>query len=357
MERYIAVDNVCAWPCLTQAPDGTLLATLFDQPTHGGCEGDTACWVSEDEGRSWQFRGTAMPHEPGTNSGMNHAAGFAGDGGLVVITSGRDNRPPVGTIVSADKSRILPPVVCRSHDAGRTWVRDGQVENPPGFENPPIAFGPIQIVDKATLGVPMHSDKNLYYYTSGDEGRTWQMGARIAAGNYNESCLCTLTNGRLLVAARTYGDQHLELFISDDVGRSWRNTGPLTLAGQIPGNLLQLKNGRILLTFSLRNPGLRGIGYRWSEDNGETWGRPGLLLDFEMITDGGYPSSVELCDGTIVTVYYAGAIPAHRRYHMGVLRWTPEQLKDPGAFTQSYAGGKVWNKTHAGIESAISDEI
>jgi hypothetical protein len=38
-------------------------------------------------------------------------------------------------------------------------------------------------------------------------------------------------------------------------------------------------------------------------------------------TDGGYPSTVLLADGTFVTAYYCRGIPAHQRYHMGVVRW------------------------------------
>ena len=46
-----------------------------------------------------------------------------------------------------------------------------------------------------------------------------------------------------------------------------------------------------------------------------------LLVNLEDATDGGYPSSVQLKDGTIVTAYYANQIQAHRRYHMGVVHW------------------------------------
>ena len=53
-ERFIAVDNVCAWPNLTHLPDGTtIVATIFNQPTHGGWEGDVECWASTDGGRTW----------------------------------------------------------------------------------------------------------------------------------------------------------------------------------------------------------------------------------------------------------------------------------------------------------------
>lgn len=51
MERYIAVDNVCAWPNLTRLADGSIVATIFNQPTHGGWEGDVECWASTDFGK------------------------------------------------------------------------------------------------------------------------------------------------------------------------------------------------------------------------------------------------------------------------------------------------------------------
>ena len=35
MERYVAIDDVCAWPNLTLMPDGAIVATIFNQPTSG----------------------------------------------------------------------------------------------------------------------------------------------------------------------------------------------------------------------------------------------------------------------------------------------------------------------------------
>jgi hypothetical protein len=35
MERYVAIDNVCAWPNRTQLPGGVIVATLYNQPCHG----------------------------------------------------------------------------------------------------------------------------------------------------------------------------------------------------------------------------------------------------------------------------------------------------------------------------------
>jgi hypothetical protein len=41
----------------------------------------------------------------------------------------------------------------------------------------------------------------------------------------------------------------------------------------------------------------------------------------EDAADVGYPASVQVQDGTIVTAYYCDRIPAHQRYHMGIARW------------------------------------
>ena len=45
------------------------------------------------------------------------------------------------------------------------------------------------------------------------------------------------------------------------------------------------------------------------------------LVNFGDASDGGYPSSIQLEDETIVTAYYASSTPCHNRYHMGVIFW------------------------------------
>jgi hypothetical protein len=99
----------------------------------------------------------------------------------------------------------------------------------------------------------------------------------------------------------------------------------VTVGAQHPAHLLLLKDGRVLLTYGIRNRGLYGVGARISADDGESWGPPGLLVDLHGATDGGYPSSVQAIDGTIVTAYYCDGISAHQRYHMGVVRWTADE--------------------------------
>lgn len=44
-ERYVAIDNIGAWPNLTLMPDGEIAAVVFNQPCHGTWEGESECWV------------------------------------------------------------------------------------------------------------------------------------------------------------------------------------------------------------------------------------------------------------------------------------------------------------------------
>mgnify|MGYP001385002720 FL=1 len=67
------------------------------------------------------------------------------------------------------------------------------------------------------------------------------------------------------------------------------------------------------------------IGVRFSKDEGRTWGAPARLVSLPESTDGGYPATEQLRDGTLVTAYYSNGIPEHKRYLMGVVRWrSPE---------------------------------
>ena len=133
----------------------------------------------------------------------------------------------------------------------------------------------------------------------------------------------------------------LELAVSRDEGRTWQNRGPLTLTNQKPGHILELQSGELLLSYGTRIPGMFGVALRLSTDGGETWSLPNPLIHIVHKTDCGYPCSVQLQDGTIVTAYYFGpkvgphspgflsgpsALPWHYRYHMGVARWHIEDL-------------------------------
>ncbi|MBS1830790.1 MAG: exo-alpha-sialidase [Acidobacteria bacterium] len=337
-ERYIAIDNVCAWPNLTLLPGGTILAHIFGKPAHGLIEGDLETWASDDEGRLWTRQGVPAVHEPGTTR-IHVAAGLANDGSLVAITTGWGG-PGL-------RGHVIEPWVSRSTDGGKTWQRTaGKLKAPSNVQHL-IAFGNVVAMGGSKLAAPLYAGrrspaelrgekKSLYpslndshLFFSNDDGRTWGDPVLIGSEKYNETAVIRLRADRWLAAARTIGGA-MDLFISEDEGRTWKLDGPLTPPSHHPGHLLQLKDGRILLTYGIRerlkvsatltNPDY-AIGVRFSKDEGRTWSAPSRLVSLPGSTDGGYPATVQLPDGTLVTAYYSNGIPEHRRYHMGVVRW------------------------------------
>jgi len=322
-EPIVAVDNVCAWPNLTRLPDGAVLATIFNQPSHGSVAGDVDCYASTDGGRSWQKRGTPAAHEPDTNR-MNVAAGLTTGGDLLVISSGWSNRYPEGQQRAAFRAGILEPWVCRSADGGRTWKVDRKAfpaRGPRGGDC--IPFGDIVPGADGQLRVAIYEvlklrDDRVYVYRSPDDGKTWGEPAALDEKNFrNETALVHLGGGKWLAAARV---SELQLYRSEDDAKTWTACGPLTRPSQHPGDFLPLRDGRLMLTYGNRTAD-RGVDVRFTRDAGKTWSAPLRVADFQ--GDGGYPASVQLADGSVVTAYYASKSSYHHRYHMGVVVWDP----------------------------------
>lgn len=331
-ERYVAVDNVCAWPNLTVLADGTIIATIFGQPSHGRAEGDVECWATSD-GRFWTRRGVAAAHEPGANR-MNVAAGLTTSGDLLVLSSGWSvKKDAQGQVVAL--ADILPAWVCRSGDGGKTWNVDKNSfpKQPDGF-TPLIPFGDVLVgADRALRAACYARDEktrldSVWILRSADDGRTWKIQAKISSAN-NETALFHVGKGEWLAAARALGKtkQRLDLWRSTDDGQTWKDTGPVSEAAQHPAHLVRLRDGRLLLTYGNRVKGQFGVLAKLSSDNGHTWGPPITLVSDLLSGDCGYPASVQLPRGEILTAYYSNAAPDHRRYHMGTALWTPPAEK------------------------------
>ncbi len=169
-------------------------------------------------------------------------------------------------------------------------------------------------------------------YRSSDGGRTWGDASVIGGGNYNETDVLVPTSGPWLALCRTaafHTDEpgvnlqaNVRLFSSEDRGRTWAAGEHLSQPAQHPGHLLELADGRILATYGSRLPCLRGVLGRVSEDGGVNWCHPFVVVAGLGEKDLGYPSSVQVPGGDIVTAYYTNCAPWHQRYHMGVVRWS-----------------------------------
>lgn len=322
----VAVDNVCAWPNLTVLRDGTIVATIFNQPSHGRMAGDVECWASRD-GATWTKRGTPAPRASQDSNRMNVAAGLANNGDLLVISSGWS-----GPLPGPSLGHILPAWVSRSADGGKTWSIDREAfptwpeasrrkNSPDGICVP---FGDILAGHDGALRVALYSGQRgaTFIYRSPDDGKTWGQPVALDKDAFIvEPAVFHVGDGRWLAAARYRG---LDLYASDDDARTWTRRQKLTDAQQHPGHFARLNGGRLLLSYGNRVVP-KGVDVRFSDDHGLTWSDPFRVVEFE--DDGGYPSSVQLPDGRVLTAYYARRIAGHDRYHMGVVVWDPQTTR------------------------------
>lgn len=350
MERHLAIDQVCAWPNIKPLPNGEILALIFNQPCHLLWEGTIACHVSADQGRTWQFRSCPVVHAPGTNRG-NIAAGIGRDNRIVVLCGGWNHALPApGGDVQGDvgddrikyrqgDKKVLWPVCCISTDHGHRWqTRDITVageQHSVGW----VPYGDIITLPHGNLACSMYATTRTagnsaptgaFFWQSADGGLSWRRRSCIAEDG-NETALAMLPNGKIYAAVRK---QRLDLYESADAGHSWRLVSPLTGPAMYPGAFTLLADGHLLLTYGIRHKGLYGIGAMTMHLASGMWNTPMFIADFADAYDGGYPSSIQLADGTILTAYYCSPNREHPHYHMGTARWNwHEFFPPPGKLT------------------------
>jgi len=226
--------------------------------------------------------------------------------------------------------------IVRSTDGGKSWSqRIASVANSP--------HGPVELSDgrlfypglrRSTSGQWQrgnpHEGRPLGAAVSEDDGLTWEWSTTIdpAPGqqwaHYHEPHAVEAADGTIVLQIRTNAPdcpgQTLQTESSDG-GQTWTQVHPIGVWGQ-PSHLLRLRDGRLLMTYGYRREPF-GNQARISADCGRSWSEPIAISDDGDRGDLGYPSSVQLDDGTIVTVWYE----ANEEFPMAILRqarWTIE---------------------------------
>ena len=215
----------------------------------------------------------------------------------------------------------LPPM---AHLAG--WWRQRAVVLPEGT-----------VVGCATGRVqPDEPQNSAFALRSDDAGGTWELIpiARVrGAVGFNETYMTLLPDGRILALIRsTPPDGHLYRSFSADAGRTWSEPERLPIWG-FPAHVIRLRDGALLCAYAhRRHPfGVRAV---LSRDDGETWdaAHEKILRD-DSAGVVGYPTSVELADGTIFTAYELGKPTGEgERPHSYVAgsRYTPDYVAPLG---------------------------
>jgi hypothetical protein len=269
------------------------------------------------------------------------------DGGItwskpsVIVDSEKDDRNPAfgqatdGTLVLAyhwqagydDDGKWSPGPYKQdtkytlSHDNGLTWEEPRNLNLEIQRGNSP--FGKIFKDSEGVLYMPIYGAKNpepdvripfdttyTFLLSSKDNGQSWEDIIEVAKW-VNEADYLILPNGEWLCAARSQkrDEQAIYLFRSSDQGRSWSDGIRVTEAKEHPPDLARLSDGTLLLIFGVRHQPF-SIQGMVSRDSGHTWLNTRLLFADDLPgTDIGYPSTVRLSNGRIITVYYrAGKI-------------------------------------------------
>jgi hypothetical protein len=219
----------------------------------------------------------------------------------------REWRAANGRISSEQRQRELGNWMIRSTDGGVGWSARYRVP-----VNSP--HGPIVLRDGRLLycGVALWTpERKVGICQSTDDGVTWD---RIADGpvrpgdkadDYHELHAVEATSGRIICHIRNHNAANRGETLqteSDDGGKTWSTPHPIGVWG-LPSHLLRLKDGRLLMSYGYRRQPF-GNQSRLSADHGATWSEPLTISDDGAGGDLGYPSTVELDDGTLVTVWY-----------------------------------------------------
>ncbi len=218
-----------------------------------------------------------------------------------------------------------------SHDYGNTWeesvrvpvtaphgpvkTRSGRLlylgKEFPGYEGR-YRNGPDFLEDENDP-TPAEDRGRIFLYESFDDGRTWKKLSKldipdggIVAQNLHEPHIIELPSGELVAAIRGNDGEVYHKFSmffanSTDGGKTFSQPRSCEISGS-PPHLMQLPDGRILISFARREApcGIRAV---ISSDGCRSFGEE-MVLDEDYNGDIGYPATVALADGSLVTIYY-----------------------------------------------------
>ena len=338
------------WPSVTRTEGGKLVAIASGLRSEHVCPwGKTVLFTSTDDGATW-----SRPRVLNDTPLDDRDAGIISLGGekLLATWFSADRRPGFRpdhisqTNLSAFQmalDQVTNEVV--KHWSG-SWVRtsvDGELWSDyfPAPVNTP--HGPIRRAsgDLVYFGKSWHMPTDDVHdpaigkvgaYRSTDDGRTWQLLGTVPTpddvvdANFHEPHVVELPSGKLIgliryeqrEGSKAYDGFSMFQSESEDGGRTWSEAHHTGIYGS-PPHLIRHSSGALVCVYGYRKPP-HGERAMISYDDGRTWDADWVISDAPA-KDLGYPCSVEMPDGRILTVYYQYLDGAHRNTSLLYSMW------------------------------------
>jgi len=314
-ERVAAVRGGGYFPVLIRLQDGSLGAVVRGGAPHIGIRGRLDWIRSTDGGKTWSTPTVVVDSQW---DDRNPSLGQMADGTIVIGYAEAQTYNEKGEWDTEAGEYIQFYVT--SKDNGQTWSEKKLLYR--GAVRGGSPFGRIILLSDGSAlmsmygghdpdwqGAPTAEDVKgstmSAYVVSHDNGETWEDFTVVAPTGHNEMTLLALSDQRLIAMCRTDGGA-VDQYDSSDGGRTWEGPKPVTQASQHPPDVVRLASGKLLLVWGNRRAPL-GVCSMVSEDQGQTWRYDDrVMLAWDSNNgDCGYPSLVQLDDGTIVMLYYS----------------------------------------------------
>lgn len=320
------------WPTVARDENGTLYVASSSFRVFHVCPfGKTAMYISKNEGKTWTppivINDTYLDDRDG---GLL----YAGNGRLILTwftLPGMDVRGYCDWMRSSlnevemkasmgviDAVEMLPEQELEggswlrvSEDYGVTW--SDAVRMPISAPHGPnlCKDGSLVYLGLEYLSRGELPERCIALYKSFDGGYTWEKTSIIPRPSWltgneflDEPHIMELPDGRLLGSFRIENRQptfSIAIAVSEDGGKTWTEPICTDVSGS-PPHLMIHSSGAIICSYGRRQPPF-GERAMVSYDFGKSWSEE-YVLDECPSGDLGYPSTVELDDGSLMTVYY-----------------------------------------------------
>lgn len=316
-------DYYHGWPTLTRTEKGELVLVWSGRREAHVCPfGTVETMTSRDDGRTWTFPRTVHDgpiddRDAGvleTANGILLVTTFTSLAYAPMVAEGGSKANDPAWLAAhrriVDEETREGELGCwcfRSTDGGLSF--SGRIDT---IVNSP--HGPCQLADGRVLYLGKElwtGEKRIGAAVSSNDGETWEWLAEIpsregdAAKDYHELHAVQCASGKIVAQIRNHNAANKgETLQSESVdgGKTWSAPRSIGVWG-LPSHLLRLRDDRLLMTYGHRRKPF-GNQARVSEDEGATWSEPVVLSGDGAGGDLGYPSTVELGDGSFLSVWY-----------------------------------------------------